>query len=98
MITPVRLQLSRQAGFCLQAVSRALNGLPALKVDRSTRWGNPFVSGKEHPGIPGLLVRDTRHAVQLYAAHVALDPERVAAIRAALRGKNLACWCKQRDP
>ncbi|MGE7153115.1 DUF4326 domain-containing protein [Methylorubrum rhodesianum] len=38
---PVRLQLSRKKGFDLQAHSRALNGLPAVKVDRSTRFGNP---------------------------------------------------------
>lgn len=39
---PVRIQLSRRKGFKLQAESLALNGLPAVKVDRSTKWGNPF--------------------------------------------------------
>lgn len=38
---PIRLQLSRAKGFRLQEHSRAVNGLPAVKVDRSTRFGNP---------------------------------------------------------
>lgn len=42
MATPVRLQLSRKRGFNLQALSMETNGLPAVKVDRSTPWGNPF--------------------------------------------------------
>lgn len=42
MIQPVRIQLSRQRGFRLQEVSLALNGLPAVKVDRTTQWGNPY--------------------------------------------------------
>lgn len=38
---PVRLRLSRHKGFDLQAASRAANGLEAVKVDRSTLFGNP---------------------------------------------------------
>jgi hypothetical protein len=41
VIQPVRIQLSRRKGFDLQAHSRAINGLPAMKVDRSTIFGNP---------------------------------------------------------
>jgi hypothetical protein len=40
--TPLRIQLSRQKGFRLQEHSLALNGYPAIKVDRTTRWGNPY--------------------------------------------------------
>lgn len=42
MTEPVRLQLSRRRGFDLQQWSRAVNGLDAVKADRSTRLGNPF--------------------------------------------------------
>lgn len=42
MTTPVRLQLSRRKGFDLQALSQATNGLPAVKVTRPGRWGNPY--------------------------------------------------------
>jgi len=41
-VRPVRLQLSRRKGFDLQAVSLATNGLPAVKVDRASGFGNPF--------------------------------------------------------
>lgn len=44
---PVRLQLSRKAGFRLQEHSRAVNGLEAVKVDRTTPLGNPFVVGSQ---------------------------------------------------
>lgn len=39
---PQRIQLSRRKGFRLQEESLALNGLPAVKVDRTGPWGNPF--------------------------------------------------------
>lgn len=40
---PVRLRLSRQKGFDLQALSLATNGLPAVRVTRPGKWGNPHV-------------------------------------------------------
>lgn len=43
---PQRIQLSRAAGFSLRAHSHAINGLPAVKCDRTTRWGNPYVIGE----------------------------------------------------
>jgi hypothetical protein len=43
---PVRLVLSRKRGFNLQAVSLALNGLPAVNVARPGNWGNPFIVGR----------------------------------------------------
>ena len=39
---PARIVLSRRAGFDLQAVSQALDGLPAQSVARPGLWGNPF--------------------------------------------------------
>lgn len=42
---PQRLQLSRKRGFNLQAVSHALNGLPAVNCARPSKWGNPFRIG-----------------------------------------------------
>lgn len=42
MTKPVRLQLSRRAGFNLQALSRKTNGLAAVKVARRSMFGNPF--------------------------------------------------------
>jgi hypothetical protein len=45
---PVRLQLSRWKGFDLQAISRATNGLPARRVDRSTVFGNISTCTRPH--------------------------------------------------
>ena len=49
MAAPVRLQLSRRRGFNLQALSQATNGLPAVKVDRSSKFGNPNRVGDKDP-------------------------------------------------
>ena len=53
--TPVRLRLSRKAGFNLQDHSRAVNGLPAVHVARPGKWGNPHVALRTwyHQGIAG---------------------------------------------
>jgi hypothetical protein len=94
MTTPQRIRLSRRKGFNLQEVSRALNGLEAVKVDRSTKWGNPFVAGKPAPvALPGLMVQDRRHAHSLYRGFAPLNEKLVEMARQELRGKNLACWC-----
>ena len=84
-MTPRRVQLSRRAGWRMPENT--------VKVDRSTRFGNPF--------------RATGHSRQqvvdafrqwIEGAHVteAWDMQR-AAVR-DLRGKNLACWCRLSDP
>jgi Domain of unknown function (DUF4326) len=50
VVKPVRLQRRRTTGYDIQAVSRALNGLPCIVVTRPSKWGNPFnvdVYGRE---------------------------------------------------
>tara|TARA_R100001224_G_scaffold105232_1_gene78950 strand:+ start:3005 stop:3337 length:333 start_codon:yes stop_codon:yes gene_type:complete len=98
MTEPVRIQLRRNRGYRLREVSRAINGLEAVKVDRTTKWGNPFKPGVKTPYAGGRAVQDKRHAFCLFRG-VAPDNEvLVAAARAELRGKNLACWCKPGEP
>jgi hypothetical protein len=89
---PRRIQLSRAKGWRMPA--------DAVKVDRSTLFGNPFA------------IKDWGHdrAVALHRAWLlgeailapipAAELKRLAARRAEvlaalprLRGKNLACWC-----
>ncbi|MDX0251184.1 DUF4326 domain-containing protein [Sinorhizobium meliloti] len=104
MIKPVRLQLSRRAGFSLQETSTAINGLEAVHVGRPGPWGNPFIVGKDG---------DAAYCVDLYKAllagflRVGADPDIAALERTRrfvaenvdeLRGKNLACWCKPGAP
>lgn len=75
---PTRVQLKRTRGWRMPANT--------VKVDRSTQWGNPFAVTKEF---------GAAEAVSDFRAYVVgrlsngtgypLD---------ALRGKNLACWCR----
>jgi hypothetical protein len=38
----IRIQRIRTAGYDMQAVSRATNGLDCISVTRPARWGNPY--------------------------------------------------------
>lgn len=110
MTTPVRLQLSRRPGFRLQEASRAVNGLPAVKVDRGTDFGNPFVVGEPVDGrqarrwgwwplgFPGFVATDAEHAVRRFRAVLVSDEAIHAHVRTHLAGKNLACWCRPGAP
>ena len=101
MTKPIRIQLSRKRGFELQAKSRAANGLPAVNVARPTKWGNPFVVGKDGDAsycveLHRNLVRDGWIAI---TARCGIEPQRSALLDVKLsigelRGHNLACWCK----
>ena len=62
----------------------------AVVVARPSRWGNPFVVGRT---VAGHQVRDRAHAVALFRAMMADSPERCAAARVELAGRDLACWC-----
>jgi hypothetical protein len=69
-----------------------------VKVDRTTKWGNPFKVGVATAYAGGRKVQDNRHAYVLFRA-VAPDNEAlVAAAQGELRGKNLACWCPLDQP
>ncbi len=82
---PVRVQLMRTKGWRMPPST--------VKVDRTTKWGNPFIVGQENPFLPGRIVEDRRHAWSLYLAFAPQNEKLVAAARAELRDKNLACWC-----
>ena len=69
----------------------------ALKIDRTTRWGNPFtiLAG----GSAAAAVE--QHRRWLHGELGAPDgsaPPSAAAIRAALAGHDLACWCRPGTP
>lgn len=84
METPVRVQLRRTKGWRMPENT--------VKVDRSTKWGNPFVAGRNHPMIHGRGVEDRRHAWRLYQGYAPVN-ETLVALARQLAGKNLACWC-----
>lgn len=95
MANPQRIQLNRTKGFKLQHASQSLNGLEAVKVDRSTIWGNVYRVGM----FKGL---DAAGAVQLFRQrleeNVYPDAQHIHKCIELLRGKNLACWCKPGEP
>lgn len=105
MTRPVRLRLSRRAGFDLQATSHAINGLPAVNVARPTQWGNPFVVGRPVDvrqarrwgwwplAHPDFVAIDNGQAARRFSAVLFLDEAIHDFIRSELAGKNLACWC-----
>jgi len=120
---PIRLQLSRQKGFSLQAASRAANGLDAIKVDRTSPFGNHYAFSKDPFAKPalwdvfchGTIVKScptkqeaVEYAVACHRAEVSSpgphNHRRMYAvptpvdIAKALRGFNLACWCKSGEP
>lgn len=91
IVKPERIQLSRARGWRMPA--------GAIKVDRSTRWGNPWPVGAEGP--LGRTAPDAEGAVGLFE-QMLRDPEMRAAAGypsdlSPLRGRSLACWCRVGD-
>ncbi len=74
MTAPVRLRLSRKAGFRLQEHSLATNGLPAVNVARPGKWGNPHIAIRawHHEPLPAL-------GLPAFAAATAADADREGA-------------------
>lgn len=75
-----------------------------VKVDRSTRWGNPFNATQSyicHRG--GQLVAlheppSLGRCLDLFNAYLLAHTLRDPKFLDPLRGKNLACWCKPGAP
>jgi hypothetical protein len=87
---PHRVQLRRTKGWRMPPNT--------IKVDRSTRWGNPF-----HVGRDGDQAECVARFARLLADECASEAEeawraRALAHRDQLKGKNLACWCALDEP
>lgn len=96
---PTRIQLSRRKGWRLPE--------GAVKVDRTTRWGNPFIVGVH--GTRAACVEQYRILLGHRAINIGLGKEMVdeqqatlTAVlehgRTALAGRDLACWCPLAAP
>lgn len=90
----VRVVLSRRKGWRMPPNT--------IKVDRSTKWGNPF-----KVGVDGCALECTEKFRAL--CHGVITPtmdyevciawlDRCRPHVEELRGKNLACWCKAGTP
>lgn len=106
MTAPVRIRMSRQRGFDLQAHSRAVNGLPAVLVTRPGKWGNPFTIGDMGsaegaaqrfraavigPWLDGKQCKPDAHPESYIGLIIRRAP-------IELRGKNLGCYCALGSP
>lgn len=63
-----------------------------VKVDRSTRWGNPF---RPTASVP------VEKTIEKFVGWLENDPAGMELARRAreeLKGKNLACWCALAGP
>ena len=102
-LKPTRIQLSRARGFNLQSASQSLNGLPCVKVDRTTKWGNPFILGEHGTRAECVQLFELMLLSGLICASKDNGAEQAAYLEMArrdreqLRGKNLACWCPLTD-
>lgn len=92
---PVRVQLSRAKGWRLPPNT--------VKVDRSTRWGNPFhFDGREVTRADAIasfaaaLQRDRGYAPPRHVSGITWNS--LEDIRRELHGRNLACWCPLDGP
>ena len=91
---PLRVQLKRTKGWRIPPNT--------IKVDRTTKWGNPFKVGETHAHPiqkSKVLVDGKECAVQMFRSYLRTTVGRllIAEARTELRGKNLACWCKAGD-
>lgn len=81
---PIRVQLSRAKGWKMPANT--------VKVDRSTRWGNP-----DRAEVIGATLAVEMFRRRLAPGGFGLGPIQAILtakdVRRELRGKNLACWC-----
>jgi hypothetical protein len=101
---PDRIQLSRAKGWRMPPNT--------VKVDRSTKWGNPFtITGCREAGYIGTDAAIAARCVEAFRVWLGplwrnnwQGPESEAARGAildniaSLRGKNLACWCRLGSP
>lgn len=76
--SPVRVRLSRRAGFALPANT--------VSVATPTRWANPFRPAARTP-------EANQAAVEHFTAYLRRNPALVAQAAEELHGRNLACWC-----
>lgn len=84
MNNPVRIQRKRIRGWSMP--------LNTIYVGRPSRWGNPFIVGKD--------CKTKEEAVAMYRdwLPLALNALYVKRDIKTLHGKNLACWCKLDEP
>lgn len=93
-MTPQRIQLKRTKGWRMPENT--------VKVDRSTRWGNPYKEGVTPGNYASWFDHDVKMEMKSpkptedhpWSRHLHAIGQNVH----LLRGKNLACWCPLDQP
>lgn len=96
MNAPQRIQLRRAKGWRMPDNT--------VKVDRTTKWGNPFIVGKH--GSQAECVKLFRYMLAGYwclSRGPGLEAQHAYVTMAKrdlheLQGRNLACWCRPDQP
>jgi len=68
---------------------RNYNG-PGILVDRTTKWGNPFIVSYAHEPSWNM---SREESIQSYEKYLKSRPSLVSAAKSELRGHDLICWC-----
>lgn len=92
---PKRIQRKREKGWRLPE--------DAVCVTRPGKWGNPYKVGERHPGFShcpevGIVsppIENAAIAVKLFRKYALGRLAEEPGWLEPLRGKNLACWCKE---
>lgn len=87
---PKRVQMSRQRPWRADHPT-------AVRVDRSTRWGNPFTVAACGSAAAAVAAYREGLAAGTLPGMAGCLPVTVAAIRAGLAGRDVACWCPLAD-
>jgi hypothetical protein len=66
-----------------KVVNKRNSGLYQVYVGRPSKWGNPFVLGKDG---------NREEVIAKYRAWIVTQPQLMASLP-ELKGKILACWC-----
>jgi hypothetical protein len=84
---PPTIHLGRSGKFVKSRV------LPpdVVRIDRTTRWGNPFKIGDIDLGNGVRVTREA--AIEMYRVSLATDLLYWPGYLEPLRGKRFACWC-----
>jgi len=86
---PQRVKLSRARGWRMPPNT--------VKVDRTTRWGNPYTAA-DSGSIAEAVARHARWLRGELAAPGGEVPPTRDQIRTGLGGRDLACWCALDGP
>ena len=96
MTAPRRIQRKRTKGWRMPPNT--------VYVGRGSRWGNPFVVGKDGSAeecirkFADYLLPYRHHGPNSNLFHLFVSESNLTELQAALRGKNLACWCREGEP